>query len=447
MGFRARPTIALRSTRPRAPFVVRIAAAACGLLLTASAACLAGPIVRVALRDSINPVTRDFVVRAIEAAAARDAALLVLELDTPGGLVDSTRDIVAAQLASPVPIVVFVAPSGARAASAGAFLTLAADVAAMAPGTNVGAAHPVSLGGTSEGDAEGGSAAADKAAQDAAAFARSIAEQRGRDVEWAQAAVLESSSITATEALARNVIDLVADDFADLLVRLDGHTLPDGRTLATLGLPVETIRPTLRERLLGLLADPNLVYILFLLGLYGLIYEFFQPGIGFGLAAGGVCLLLALFGLQVLPVNVVGIVLVLFGVALVVLDAFTPTNGILTAGGVVALLVGSLTLFDIPDRRFGLSWITILSVVSVTTALSVFVLSKGLLAQARRPAVGVSALVGRTGTARTALDPEGTVFVHGEYWDARSSDGTIPAGAEVRVERVEGRTLVVRRVS
>ena len=437
-----------------APAIVRhqvrwgkIAALVCALVLLAGTGAIGGPIIRIPLEGSINPVSRDFVVRGIEEAAERGADLVVIELDTPGGLVDSTRDIVAALLASPVPVVVFVGPPGARAASAGTLITLAADVAAMAPGTNIGAAHPVSLVGTSEDGEEAGSVSSDKAAQDAAAFARSIAEQRGRNVEWAQAAVMESSSITATEALEQNVIDLIADDFDDLLAQLDGYALPDGRILATRTALVETLRPTLRERLLGLIADPNLVYILFILGLYGRIYEFFQPGIGFGLAAGGVCLLLALFGLQVLPVDIVGITLVLFGVALMVLDAFTPTNGILTAGGIIALLAGSLTLFDIADRRFGLSWITILSVVGVTSALSIFVLSKGLLIQTKRPAIGRSALIGRTGTVRRELNPEGTVFINGEYWSARSIEGAIPDGTAVRVERVEGRTLVVRRVS
>ena len=406
-----------------------------------------GTVLRVPLDGSINPISRDFVVRGLEEAANRGASLVVIELDTPGGLVDSTRDIVAAELASPVPVVVFVGPAGARAASAGAFITLAADVAAMAPGTNIGAAHPVGLIGTPGTEDEDQTPSMDKAAQDAAAFARSIAEHRGRNVEWAQAAVLESSSITAAEALERGVIDLVVDDLDALLVALDGYVLADGLVLGTAHVSVETLRATLRERLLDLLADPNLVYVLFILGLYGLIYEFFHPGIGFGLAAGGVCLLLALFGLQVLPVNIVGIILVLFGIGLIILDAFTPTNGILTAGGVVALLAGSLTLFDIADRRFGLSWATILAVVGVTTCLSVFVLGKGLLIQRRRPAMGQRALIGETGTARSELHPEGTVFVKGEYWSARSLEGTLPPGAHIRVEAMEGRTLLVRRVS
>jgi len=408
----------------------------------------AGSIVRIPIDSSINPITRDIIVRGLNEAADTGAALVVIELDTPGGLLDSTRDIVAAELASPVPVVVFVAPSGARAASAGAFITLAANVAAMAPGTNIGAAHPVSLGGGTPGS-DGGDAdvSADKAAQDAAAFARSIAEERGRNIDWAEKAVLESSSISATEALDLGVIDLIAGDLGELLAQLHGLRLSDGRTISIEGLPIRTVRPTLRDRLLGLLADPNLVYILFILGLYGLIYEFFQPGIGFGLAVGGTCLLLALFGLQILPVNIVGIVLVLFGIALVVLDAFTPTNGILTAGGVIALLVGSLTLFDIADRRFGLSLTTVLSVVGVTAALSIFVLSKGLTIQRRQPVTGRTSLIGRIGTARVDLEPEGTVFLNGEYWTARAVDGPIPKGAQIRVERVDGRTLIVRRVS
>jgi membrane-bound serine protease (ClpP class) len=409
-----------------------------------SAAANAGGILRLSLDGSINPVSRDVVVRAIGEAEARAAELLLIELNTPGGLEESMRDIVAAELASAVPVVVFVSPSGARAASAGVFLTIAADVAAMAPGTNIGAAHPVNLigGGTPEGEQD---TSMDKAANDAAAFARSIAEQRGRNVGWAESAVLQSSALSAVEALDQGVIDLIAADTDDLLERLDGYALPDGRVLHTRGVEIVEIRPTLRDRLLSLLADPNLVYVLFILGLYGLIYEFFHPGIGFGLAAGGVCLLLALFGLQVLPVNIAGIALILFGMGLIVLDAFTPTNGILTVGGVVGLLAGSLTLFDSPDRSIGLSWGTIVAVVGFSAAVSVFVLSKGLMIQRKRPMTGAGGLVGTAGTVRGRLDPDGTVFVHGEYWTARSIDGPIGVGEAVRVDRVEGKTLIVRR--
>jgi len=413
------------------------------LLVVALSAAGAGEIVSVELHDSIHPISRDYVLRVLRDAETAGAALVLIELDTPGGLESSMRDIITAQLASSVPTVVYVAPPGARAASAGAFITLAADVAAMAPGTNIGAAHPVNLVGA---DGETASASAEKAVNDSAAFARSIAERRGRNVEWAERAVRESSSLTASEALAERVIDLIAEDRAALLAKLDGYVLPDGRVLTTAGRAVREVRPTLRERLLGILADPNVVYILFILGLYALIYEFFQPGIGLGLAAGGVCLLLAFFGLQILPVNVAGVLLVLFGAGLMVLDAFTPTDGILTAGGVVALVAGSLILFDIPDRSVGLSLGTIAAVAGVTAALSVFVLSKGLAAQRRRPATGATALIGAVGTVRRELSPEGTVFVNGEYWTARTLEERIPVGVRVRIEQVDGRVLLVREV-
>ncbi|MCK5247037.1 nodulation protein NfeD [Candidatus Bipolaricaulota bacterium] len=402
-------------------------------------------ILRLELNTSINPISKDIVIRTIREAESVDAALVVIELNTPGGLDQSTRDIVAAILGSSVPIVVFVSPSGARAASAGTFITMAADIAAMAPGTNIGAAHPVSLIGGGDGDASSESTSMDKAANDSAAFARSIAEQRGRNVEWAEAAVLESSSLSASEALEANVIDLIADDFPGLLRTLDGREVK-GKILNTLRAQVREIRPSLRERLLGLLADPNLVYLLFILGLYGLIYEFFQPGIGFGLAAGGVCLLLALFGLQILPVNIAGIALVLFGMALMVLDTFTPTNGILTLGGVAALLIGSLTLFNIPDRSIGLSLGTIFAVVGLSAAFTIFVLSKGLMIQRKRPVTGINALIGAVGVVRRDLSPNGTIAIHGEYWDTHSVEGPIRSGVRVRVQGIDGRTLLVRKI-
>jgi len=400
-------------------------------------------IYRLPLVGSINPVSRNFVLRAIAQAEGEQAALLLIELNTPGGLGESTRDIVMAELGATIPIVVFVGPAGARAASAGVFITMAADVAAMAPGTNIGAAHPVDLlGGGQEQDAT----MTDKIVNDSVAFAKAIAEERGRNVEWAEQAVRESSSLTASEALAEGVIDLVVADRGELLERLDGYGLPDGRVLRTTGLTMRDIRPSLRERLLGYLADPNLVYILFIIGLYGLIYEFFHPGIGFGLAAGGICMALALLGLQILPVNIVGIVLVLFGVLLMVLDAFTPTNGILTTGGVISLLVGSFTLFNIPSRTIGLSWSTIFITVGTMTALFVFVMSKGLLIQRKRPVTGMGGMVGAIGAVRTDLDPDGKVVVKGEYWDARSLEGAIHVGERVFVERLEGRCLLVRRL-
>ncbi len=421
----------------------RIVIAAVVLALMASVIAWAeGQIVHLRLAGSINPVSRDIVTRAISYAETEGAALVVIELNTPGGLGDSMRDIVMAELSSSVPIVVFVGPAGARAASAGAIITLAADVAAMAPGTNIGAAHPVDLlsGGESQDETM-----TEKVTNDAVAFAKSIAEKRGRNVDWAEQAVRESSSITATEALDQGVIDLVANDVADLLHRLDGYTLADGRVLHTAGAPIQELRPTLRERLLGYLADPNIVYVLFILGLYGLIYEFFHPGIGFGLAAGGICLVLAFFGLQILPVNIVGVLLIVFGAGLMVLDAFTPTNGILTSGGVLSLIIGSITLFDIHNKAIGLSWTTIILTVGTMTALFVFVISKALLIQRKRPVTGKGSLIGETGEVRSTLNPRGRVFVHGEYWNARSTEGRIATGERILVVGIEGSTLLVRR--
>lgn len=399
-------------------------------------------ILRLELSTSINPASKDLVLRTIHKAESVGAHLIVIELNTPGGLDQSTRDIVTAQLESDVPIAVFVSPSGARAASAGTFITMAADIAAMAPGTNIGAAHPVNLIGS--GESSDSSTSMDKAASDAAAFARAIAEQRGRNTDWAEAAVLESSSLSASEALEAGVIDLIADDLPSLLRALDGQEVR-GMLLSTLRATIRTVRPNLRERLLGLLADPNLVYVLFMLGLYGLIFEFFHPGVGFGLAAGGLCLILALFGLQILPVNVTGVLLILFGTGLMVLDAFTPTDGILTLGGMIALLVGSLTLFNIPDRSMGLSLGTVFAVVGISAAFSIFILSKGLVIQRKAPATGLQTMVGAIGIVRRALEPDGIVFIRGEYWNARSVEGTLQEGERVQVQGLDNRTLLVGR--
>ncbi len=393
--------------------------------------------------SSINPITKDLFIRTLDEAEQANAALLVVELNTPGGLGESIRDIVAAELSAAIPIIVYVSPPGARAASAGVFFVMAADIAAMSPSTNIGAAHPVNLMGTGQDEQDPTMEA--KMENDTAAFAKSIAEQRNRNADWAEKAVRESSSLTASEALENNVVDLIADDMTDLLTKLDGYVLPDGRVIHSLGLPIEKIQPTFRERLLGYLADPNVVYILFILGLYGLMYEFFHPGIGFGLATGGTCLVLAFMGLQILPVNVVGVALILFGVGLMVLDVFTPTSGILTTGGVVALLAGSVTLFDISNRAIALSWTTIFITVAAVTSLFVFIVSKGLLVQKKRPVTGSIGMIGLTGIARTDLNPEGTVFVKGEYWNARSTGEKIYAGDRIVVDEAERGRLIVKR--
>ena len=414
--------------------------AVCLVPLLAIAAAGEG-IVKLSVDGSINPATRDYVLRGLKEAASSGAELVVLELDTPGGLDDSMKDIVEAILDSAVPVVVWVGPPGARAASAGTFILLAAHVAAMAHGTSVGAAHPVAITGESPEEED---PTTQKIVNDAASRIRAIAELRGRNADWAEQAVRESVTATATEALELEIIEILADSIPELLEKLEGYELPDGRVLHTAGLPVQEIGMSFKERLFFYLADPNLVYILLMVGLYALIYEFFSPGIGIGLVVGGISLMLALLGLQVLPINLVGIGLILFGVLLMVLDAFTPTNGILTTGGVVSLVIGSLSLFDIESPVVGLSWTTVAATVGTLTLILVFIIAKGLLAQ-RRKARPLTSMVGLTGVAKEDLAPGGWVLVRGEYWRARCEGEPAKAGDKVEVIGQEGRQLIVRR--
>lgn len=412
------------------------------VLLALCVPVVAGDIFLLEIEGSINPVVQEYVLRGLRLATEEHAELVVILLDTPGGLDSATKEIVEGIIASEVPVVVYVYPAGARAASAGTFILLSADIAAMAPGTSVGAAHPVLLTGENP---EEGEPMAEKMVNDAASRIRAIAELRGRNADWAEKAVRESATATATEALELGVIDLIAADLDELLASLDGWELPDGRVVETAGVPVVRVKKTFREWLLSYLADPNLVYILLLIGLYGLIYEFFSPGIGIGFVVGGISLILALMGLQVLPINLAGLGLILFGVLLMVLDVFTPTNGILTTGGVISLLLGSFSLFEVENPAIGLSRWTVIGVVGTVTAFFVFVVSKGLLAQRRRPKP-LTTMVGLTGVAKTDLVPggkEGWVLVRGEYWRARAEE-PVSQGDEVEVIRQEGRTLIVR---
>ncbi len=399
-------------------------------------------IVHLHIADSINPASAAYVEREVSGAQRDGASLIVLQLDTPGGLDSATKDIVEALLGSPVPVVVWVGPPGARAASAGTFILLAADVAAMAPGTSVGAAHPVALSPDSEGEDD---VVTQKAVNDAVARIRSIAELRDRNAAWAERAVRESATATASEAVELRVADLMASGMPELLTALEGWELDDGRTLSTEGRPVRKVPMSLRDRLFSMLANPNLVYVLFMLGIYGLIYEFFSPGVGIGFAIGGISLILALLGLQVLPFNFAGVGLILFGAVLMVLDVFTPTDGVLTVGGIVSAVVGSLSLFDIDSPVIGLNWATIAATVGVLSLIFVFVISKGLLAQ-RTPQRALTTMAGLTGVAKEELqDGEGWVVVRGEYWRAKAEGEPPQQGDSVDVVRQEGRTLIVRR--
>jgi membrane-bound serine protease (ClpP class) len=406
----------------------------------------AQPLGLVKLEATINPVTKDFLVRVIEEANRDGVAALVIQLDTPGGLLESTKNIIEAFYASKVPIVVWVGSSGSRAASAGALITIASDVATMANGTSIGAAHPVNLGGQSSENKD--DPVAKKIENFASAEARSIAEKRGRPVDLAEKFVRESLSLTATEALNQKVIDLIVDNLNELAQKLNGYQLKDGRTIQVTSFTYKEYTMTFKDQLMNYLADPNIVYILMLIGIYGIIAEVFSPGFGVGIA-GIICLLLAFLGLQVLPVNIVGIALILVGAGMMILDIFAQSHLALTTGGAISLVLGSFFLFNFDAfaaPAFALPWTTVFVMVGTITALFVFMITKGLLIQRKKVATGVEGMIGALGQARDELSPEGMVFVQGEYWKAIAKESVIRAGEEVVVESMrEGKLLVRKR--
>ncbi|MBI1729367.1 nodulation protein NfeD [Candidatus Acetothermia bacterium] len=422
-----------------------------------------GPIHILKLKASINPITKDYLVGHIQKAEAEGAALVLIELDTPGGLVSSTQEIVEAMLNSTVPVIVWVGPAGAWAASAGTFITMSANIASMAPGATIGAAHPINIDGTSPGTTPSpaptttpndnstqqpasGDAVTQKITNFTATWAREIAKVRGRNQDWAEQAVRTSVTAGADKALELKIIDIIASSPEELLQKVNGYALSDGRVLKTEGVARVEYPMSWREQLLNYLADPNLVYILLTIGVLALTYEFLSPSIGLGFVVGGISLLLAFMGLQILPVNIVGLGLLLFGMLLLTLDIFSPTHGILTTGGVLALLAGSFTLFEVPEVQMQLSILSIISVVGTITLIFVFVLTKGLMIQRRVPVTGMEGMIGAIGRVSDSLSPHGRVFVRGEYWFADSSDGQpIQAKEEIVVEKLENGKLLVRR--
>jgi membrane-bound serine protease (ClpP class) len=352
------------------------------------------------------------------------------------------RVIIKDMLSSEVPVVVYVSPRGSRAASAGAFITLAAQVAAMAPSTNIGAAHPVAFGG-----AKIDSTMGEKVANDAAAYIRTIAEKRGRNADWAEQAVRQSVSLTETEALEEKVIDLIASNFTALLDSLDGRKvqIPSGeRTLATKGAEVQELPLGIRYRFLLAVSNPNIAYFLLMIGMLGLYFEFSHPGAILPGVVGAICLILFLFSLQTLSLNVAGLLLIILATVLFIVDIKAPTHGVLTTGGIVAMILGSVMLFNAPEPALRVSWEVIIPTVAVITAFFVFVLAKGLRAQVRKPTTGKPGLVGEIGEARTRIEKEGTVFVSGEHWRA-ASDSPIEVGEKVRILSVDRLVLKVEK--
>jgi len=403
----------------------------------------AEPVAMIDLDGAITPVTARLLTAAIERAQAERAQALIVQLNTPGGLERSMRSMAQAILNAKIPVIVYVAPTGARAASAGVFITMAAHVAAMAPATNIGAAHPVTIGGGDTGKEMG-----KKIENDAAAFARSLAAERGRNVEWAEKAVRASVSVTEREAVKLKVVDLVADSVPDLLAKVDGRTVKTARgpvTLATRDAPVKLIEVRFRDRFLALITDPNIAYILMMIGMLGIFFELQNPGVVLPGVIGGISLILAFFAFQSLPINWAGVLLILFGVALLIAEIKIVSHGVLTAGGVVAMVLGSFMLYDAPEVGFRVSWTVILPTVGATAGLVVWAVSAGMRAMMRRPATGAAGMIGRVVVARSALGPEGQVQVDGEIWRAVSEGGAIPAGEKVRVMAVDGLTLKVSR--
>ena len=440
----------------------------------------------VELDGAVGPASADYFIRALERAAESDAELLVLRLDTPGGLDKSMRDMIKAILASPVPVATYVAPNGSRAASAGTYIMYASHIAAMAPATNIGSSTPVSIGGGSplplplgddepaeeepaDGEAEGeeeesgetakpapGSAMERKVLNDSVAYIKGLAELRGRNAEWAEATVREAANLTASEALAMNVIDLVAEDLDALLAEVDGRIVDvDGTevTLATANANLEYVVPDWRYELLGVITDPNVAYILLMIGIYGLILEFYSPGIGVGAVVGVICLLLGAFALQMLPINYAGLALIVVGIGLLAAEAFSPSFGIFGVGGVVAFVIGSIILMDTDLPGYQLSWEVIAAAAVLSAGILVFALGAAVRSRRVRGATGKENMVGGRGVVVDGFEAvsrgqaEGHVRAFGEVWQALADRGVaaeaLEEGSRVRITGVDGLHLLV----
>jgi membrane-bound serine protease (ClpP class) len=390
----------------------------------------------------INPAASEFIGKSIKKATKRGVEALVIQLDTPGGLDTSMRTIVKEIVGSEVPVVVFVAPSGARAASAGVFITLAAHIAAMAPGTNIGAAHPVGLGEKMD------KTMTDKATNDAAAYIKSLAERKGRNAAWAEKAVRESISATEAEALKEHVIDLVSKDLNTLLIDINGRRIQTAfaeKILKTKDARITWEEAGLRQKILNFISDPNVAYILMLLGFYGLFFELTNPGAIFPGVIGGICLILAFYAFQTLPVNYAGLLLIILAIILFILEVKIISHGVLTIGGVIAMIIGSLMLFETPGPFVRLSLYLILPAVMVTAFFFTLTIGLALKAHKRKPVTGKEELVGMEGMARTDISMEGgTVSLHGELWAAYAEE-PIAKDNKVVVESVSGLKLKVHK--
>ncbi|MBI3789182.1 MAG: nodulation protein NfeD [Ignavibacteriales bacterium] len=402
-------------------------------------------VIALKLDGTINPAAAEFIHKGIQVATEQNAECVIIELNTPGGLLKSTRVIVSDILSSKIPVVVYVSPAGSQSASAGVFITLAAHIAAMAPGTNIGAAHPVSLQGEMD------TVMTEKATNDAAAFIRTIAEKRNRNLAWAEEAVRKSLSITETEALQKNVIDFIARDLDSLLIKIDGkqiETQSGTVTIHSKGAIVKKLEMGFAEKILDILSDPNIAYILFMLGVYGLLFELYNPGSILPGIVGVISLILAFYSLHTLPINYAGLALIIFGIILFIAEIKIVSHGLLAIGGTISLLLGSMMLIRTESALefVEISWNVIITTVGFTLVFFVFIIGLGLKAQRLKPTTGIEGLVGEIGEALTALSPTGKVKVHGEIWNASSGSAKIGKGEEIRVVGVQNLTLRVEQI-
>jgi len=403
-------------------------------------------VISMKIDGSINPSSADFIHNGIERAAREKAECIIIHLNTPGGLLKSTRVIVSDILASPVPVVVYVSPDGAHAGSAGVFVTLAAHIAAMAPGTNIGAAHPVALQNQMD------STMNEKATNDAAAFIRTIAEKRHRNIEWAENAVRKSFSYSETEALEDSAIDLIAKNETELLTLINGKTveLSSGKkTLNTASAIVKEQKMSVWEKILDIISDPNIAYILFLLGMYGLIFELYNPGSILPGIVGVIALILALYSMHTLPINYAGLALIIFAIILFLLEIKIVSHGLLAIGGVISLFLGSMMLIKSNSslEMVKISWGVMIGATIVSALFFLFVVGFGIRAQRRKVVTGIEALVGDTGEAMEPLSPTGTIKVQGEIWNAESLSGTVDKGEKVRIKEMKNLKLFVERIN
>ncbi len=392
---------------------------------------------------AITPVVAEYIEKAVDRAAAANAETLIIQLNTPGGRVDTMQQIVMKMLSANVPVVVYVAPQGGRAASAGVFITLAANIAVMAPSTHIGAAHPVTMAGKMDDVQEA------KAVNDLAAMVRGLAEKRGKNAKWAEEAVRKSVSITETEALKLKVIDLIAPDMPSLLKAIHGKTVDlalGKRVLDTENAQVQEVKMGFRFKLLDLISDPNIAYILLILGFYGLYFELSNPGAIFPGVAGAISLILAFYALSNLPINYAGLMLIVLAIGLFIAEAFITSHGVLGVGGTIAMAIGSVMLIDSPLPYMRISWAVIIPVVALSSLLFIVTVSLAVRVQREKADTGTEGMLGLEGEAKTDVHAQGQVFVRGEYWKAWS-DEPIQKGERVKVESVSGLTVKVKKAS